>query len=470
MKRVLSVFLVAILSISLFVPPLSVASASDSVKVSMSFDGVAKVGQKMVLRITVAKPTKELAGLEFALDFDSAMVTPSVTTNDESGSKLATLITQMPKNWGQMCHYSETEKRYYFRFVMPEDGVGLKNENEIIIDIPFTVKATGVVTFKIPNKDIIAVVNDSNLSMISGKGEEFSTVASGETEKFAVNLSENEAANENGLYYLNVTVTNIGDSDGIIALEFDLNYNNAYFQPFITKNDNEQMNGFIKSSPQNGWEQMCTLYESQSKYTLRFAALHAESVEECEKLEIGKSIKLAIPFKVVGKEGQSATFSCDTANSKGLNNSNQKVKGVGDTKTVSISERTSSIPQWVYENDKGLIFAPDNTTIPTFLAPLGDAYVVSNGNKIADGLVKTGYVLKKGNETFTIVVKGDINCNGIVDSMDYVFAKRAYYATYKVEGASFYAAAVSNGEKIISMDYVYIKRHYFGTYDLSKIG
>ena len=132
MKRILTVFLVAILSISLFVPPLSVASASDSVKVSMSFDGVAKVGQKMVLRITVAKPTKELAGLEFALDFDSAMVTPSVTTNDESGSKLANLITQMPKNWGQMCHYSETEKRYYFRFVMPEDGVGLKNENEII--------------------------------------------------------------------------------------------------------------------------------------------------------------------------------------------------------------------------------------------------------------------------------------------------------------------------------------------------
>ena len=176
MKKIALVFLACILCISLFIPSLSVASASDSVKVSMSFNGTARVGQEMVLRITVSKPTKELAGLEFALDFDGAMLTPTVTANDENGSKLAKLITKMPKNWGQMCHYSETEKRYYFRFVMPEDGVGLKNENEIIIDIPFTVKATGVITFKIPNKDIIAVVNDSNLSMISGKGEIYKVI------------------------------------------------------------------------------------------------------------------------------------------------------------------------------------------------------------------------------------------------------------------------------------------------------
>ena len=107
--------------------------------------------------------------------------------------------------------------------------------------------------------------------------------------------------------------------------------------------------------------------------------------------------------------------------------------------------------------------------IADFLAPLGEGcYLTYKGEKVTEGIVKTEYILVKGSESLVTVVKGDVNCNGIVDSMDYVYAKRVYYGTYKVENARFYATAVSNGEKVGSMDYVYIKRHYFGTYDLSK--
>ena len=172
---------------------------------------------------------------------------------------------------------------------------------------------------------------------------------------------------------------------------------------------------------------------------------------------------------VVGKEGESGRFVCNTVTTLGINNKNQKIGGVGDLKTVSIGERLSPIPQWIYNSQNGYIFAPDNTQISQFLSVLSeDYYVTEKGEKITDGIVKTGMVLTNGSDSLTIVVRGDINGNGIIDSMDYVYAKRVYYGTYKVENAEFQATAVSNGESVVSMDYVYIKRHYFGTYNLSK--
>lgn len=469
MKRIITALLIAVLCISAFIPCLTVASASNAVEIKMSFEGTAKVDEEMALRITVGKPTTELAGLEFALDYDAEMLTPTDTVNDEDGGVLAQLIKKMPEGWEQLCHYSQTEKRYYFRFAMTEEASPLKGEGEIVLEIPFIVEAAGVITFNLPDKEVMAIANDEKLSVLSGKGEEFTTVAAGKTEKFAIDVGDNDKVDENGVYYVNITVTNIGDAEGIIAFEFGLRYNPSYFKPLITQNDNGQMDGFIKSAPQNAWEQMCTLYEEDNKYTLRFAALHAESAEECEKLELGKSVKISVPFKVVGKEGESGRFVCNTVTAKGINNKNEIIGGVGDLKTVSIGERISFVPQWIYASRTGYVFAPDNQKIADFLAPLGEGYSLSNqGEAITEGLVKTGYTLTNGKESLTVVVKGDVNCNGIVDSMDYVYTKRVYYGTYKVEGPRFYATAVSNGEKVNSMDYVYIKRHYFGTYNLNR--
>lgn len=469
MKRSISLFLVVIFCFASTLLQFSAVAATDAVKVGMSFDGTAVVNGEMVLRITVGKPTTALAGLEFVLEYPAQFVTPKITANDENGTEMAKLVTKMPKDWEQLCSISQSESRYYFRFAMPEKGSPLSDEGEIVIDLPFTVKAAGVISFNIPSGEIIAVANDDSLLVLSGKGGEFSTVAAGSGQKFAVDLNNNGGAKENGFYYLDVTVTNVGDAEGIIGLEFALGYDPSFFKPYITKNNDCQMDSFIKSSPNRAWEQMCTLYEYDNKYILRFAALHAESTTDCEKLEIGKSIKLSIPFMVVGKEGQSAKFVCDSGSALAVNNKNEKVKGIGDSLTVSIGERTSSIPQWVYKTESGYIFAPDNMKIADFLAPLGEGcYLTYKGEKVTEGIVKTEYVLVKGNESFVTVVKGDVNCNGIVDSMDYVYAKRVYYGTYKVENARFYATAVSNGEKVGSMDYVYIKRHYFGTYDLSK--
>ena len=62
------------------------------------------------------------------------------------------------------------------------------------------------------------------------------------------------------------------------------------------------------------------------------------------------------------------------------------------------------------------------------------------------------------------VVKGDINGNGKIDSMDYVLLKRAYFGTYELKDLA--VGDLNDNGKIDSMDYVYLRRAYFGTYTI----
>ena len=57
---------------------------------------------------------------------------------------------------------------------------------------------------------------------------------------------------------------------------------------------------------------------------------------------------------------------------------------------------------------------------------------------------------------------GDVNENGEIDSMDYVYLKRAYFGTYKLKNPE--VGDINRNGEIDSMDYVYLKRAYFGTY------
>ena len=60
--------------------------------------------------------------------------------------------------------------------------------------------------------------------------------------------------------------------------------------------------------------------------------------------------------------------------------------------------------------------------------------------------------------------KGDVNGNRIIDAMDYVYIKRAYFGTYKLKDVT--VGDINKNNIIDSMDYVYLKRAYFGTYKI----
>ena len=91
----------------------------------------------------------------------------------------------------------------------------------------------------------------------------------------------------------------------------------------------------------------------------------------------------------------------------------------------------------------------------------------------AEDLVATGDEVRVYADTlivyrYTLVVKGDVNCDGTVDTMDYMMSKRFVLGTFALEGAPYLAAALDD-ETVDAIDYMMLKRFALGTYTFSFV-
>jgi len=83
-----------------------------------------------------------------------------------------------------------------------------------------------------------------------------------------------------------------------------------------------------------------------------------------------------------------------------------------------------------------------------------------------DAFVGTGSKVKYGNSELTVIVKGDVNGDGEVDSIDYLLMKRAIIGSATLEEAYLLAASIQGEEELSSLDYLLVKRHCIGSYNL----
>lgn len=463
--------LIIILAVLLSFPTVYAGAAEKAVSFSLSCDSEAYYGGEIIVKIAVSKPSKALAGLEFTLSYNPDYVVPQITENSDTEREMDVFSTTVPQGWEQFHFHSAESNLYHFRFIMPQSGSSyLDSENELVLEIPFTVCTPGSFDFSISDSDIIAIGADDALTPYSGSGDSLTVNAAGEAEKVSVVLGSDGKAPEKSTYNLNVAITNLGDSAGIIAVEFDLVYDKTVFEPIYKTNSQSEMNVFMVSMPQNSWEQMCTLYEADGKYTLRFAASSSDDADKAETLDSGEVMTISIPFKVIGSEGDTADFSVNAASVVALNNVMGIISGRGDSKNVAIEKAINVLPENLgYEIKDGcLLYVPEKTDISDFLAPLGTLYLTSNGNRVDSGYVCTGYVLTDGSSlNLTVVVKGDVDRSGEVDMFDYLMVKTICFERYTPDTAQFYAAAVADGQEITAFDYLQIKSHYFGTFDLN---
>lgn len=95
---------------------------------------------------------------------------------------------------------------------------------------------------------------------------------------------------------------------------------------------------------------------------------------------------------------------------------------------------------------------------------------VSGTEKDGDDLIATGDVVSKyykGNvvDSFTVIIDGDVDCNGNVDTSDYLKVKRHVLGTYTITDIGLDAACVSSNT-VGAADYLMIKRSVLRTYDL----
>lgn len=103
----------------------------------------------------------------------------------------------------------------------------------------------------------------------------------------------------------------------------------------------------------------------------------------------------------------------------------------------------------------------DNVTIEAFKAMFDNEFTVldSEGKEVTEGLVKTGMKIDFG-EGFVITVLGDVDQNGIVNSTDYLYARRAYLGTLTLSDAQKDAADLGNDAM---GNLILLKRHILGT-------
>ncbi len=466
--------IVCLLIIGLIFPTVCATAENEVISLYMSCSGNAYLNGEINIRITVSKPTYALAGLEFILDYDEEHLSPKHVVNTENGKEMDTLVTTMPNKWEQMSYHSSEGGFYHFRFAMPDtQDYLLDSVGDLVLNIPFKVIKAGSFDFGIKNEDIIAIRADNNFTPMSGVGGTLPVVAYSEAQKLAVEFVNGDIAPENGLYYADIKATNLGDTGGIIALEFVLDYDKTVFKPTITKNDESQMDIFMNDMPNDAWEQMCSYDEASGKYTLRFAALHCESLTQAEALVSGNSLSVSIPFQVIGSEGCIGGLSIPTASVIAINGNNVILDGSGDTKSVSVEKGFSTfIPeQFGYTvKDNCLMYIREETDVSEFLSKLGTLYLTDeNGKRITDGYVCTGYILTDGaNIKLSTVVKGDVDGNGKVNAADYILVKRTCLGNFKPNTVQFYSMAISDQTKVSATDYILIKRHCLGNYDINK--
>ncbi len=112
-----------------------------------------------------------------------------------------------------------------------------------------------------------------------------------------------------------------------------------------------------------------------------------------------------------------------------------------------------------------------DTTISSFAGNFKHTVNVSdqNGAVVTDSAkVGTGYTVTEpeSGESATVVILGDINGDGAVDSTDYLRIKSAFLGKITLDGAYFSAADVDGSTVIDSTDYLKVKSHFLAIINL----
>ncbi len=138
---------------------------------------------------------------------------------------------------------------------------------------------------------------------------------------------------------------------------------------------------------------------------------------------------------------------------------------------TTVSEKESEI--YIDIENKTMPNVSEKTTSSSIVENLSQYGIVStikdkNGNPLAESeKVGTGSVVSdvNGNE-YTVIVHGDVDGTGVIDSTDYLKIKSMFLGCEALEGVYFDAANVDNDDCISSTDYLRIKSYFLGNHSL----
>lgn len=118
----------------------------------------------------------------------------------------------------------------------------------------------------------------------------------------------------------------------------------------------------------------------------------------------------------------------------------------------------------------------EKTSLEDFLKSLnsqdGVTITDAKGKERTKGYISTGDVVTKktddGDKKYTVIVDGDVSCDGKLDSYDYQMLKSHVLKSYTIDKAILASADIDDTNAVNSYDYQMLKAHVLGTYNIFK--
>ncbi|MBR0137211.1 MAG: hypothetical protein IJM15_02265 [Erysipelotrichaceae bacterium] len=119
-----------------------------------------------------------------------------------------------------------------------------------------------------------------------------------------------------------------------------------------------------------------------------------------------------------------------------------------------------------YQELKNQISALENNTYTVKI-------VDENGIEIANSAILSSglkfYFSKDGQESsYTIIIKGDLSGDGIINAQDLLLAKKAILEIVQLSDVQKHAAMISDGKTFSTKDYLEMKKHYLGIKEIEQ--
>lgn len=308
--------------------------------------------------------------------------------------------------------------------------------------------------------------------------------------------------NEEKYIVLDINIVDITEPTGLLGIEFNILFDGDALEPLWQTDAELNGNGVTYNAitpPQmvTSWptytftfkgnsydifavEGLCKAYSKTGK-----GVLNINLVTDVDNYDFAiygdEEISLRLYFKPVGgfSAGKTYTFTIDGqydetvkqyVTTAGVSNT-KPLPGVAygygesasytvtwaDCGAYDLADTTASL---VPDGDKGILWVDKTYTVKELKALFKNSVTVSaNGSALADSAVAAiGSTVTTSAGSLTIAVKGDINCDGLVSSLDYALLKSSLSGSTELNTLQSKIADLGNDNMVTTTDAVWFRR------------
>ncbi len=466
MKKLSSIVLSLLLVLALCVPVLAVEPAFASIDTSAT-DSYFNPGDDIQLVISLCDidfgEADGVSALELDIYYNGYMVTPTVKASvDSDGDQgdFGSLLTESPSDWEGFGILDEDSCVYKLAF-SDVSGIGsVINDGELVITVPFKVSENvGVSNIVFSFENVRAYNTDM---------EDYCDIRVSDTvvryspqPNSAVSLPSDAISLDIAGYKHDVNNTVFYTSRDILVRDYVCKYMSA-------------------ASGQ----------ETLANYGIIIVGADGV-ISYCDVIIDTDKSEVSIPggSYIIAVHKDSADYSDFASNAdvgRKITLYNLSVKATATSEAFQLSDAGFVIGEYVnneftlqLRSDSLAKFSSDGKYLYLFRAELsaeafkslfvdsGFDILDSNGNLYESGLVGTGKVIAVG-EGITVVLVGDVNCDGKLTATDYLMLKRVVFSQYSPSEAPYLACCIRGGNAPAGSDYLILKKIIFGSAELEN--